>query len=185
MFNLANRITMARVLLVPLIIVLLYFPGRITCLLAVVFFIIASLTDLLDGHIARKENMVTSFGKFLDPLADKLLICSVLVMLVELNWIPAWVSIIIICRELMVTGLRAMAADEGIVIAADKYGKLKTVLQMVALVPLMLHYPWFGFDPHPLGQFVLYMALVLTVFSGFNYLNGFYRNWLGKDAAAG
>lgn len=91
MFNLANRITMARVLLVPLIIVLLYFPGRITCLLAVVFFIIASLTDLLDGHIARKENMVTSFGKFLDPLADKLLICSILVMLVELNWIPAWV----------------------------------------------------------------------------------------------
>lgn len=185
MFNLANRITLARVLLVPFIIVLLYFPGRITCLLAVLCFCVASLTDLLDGHIARKENMVTSFGKFLDPLADKLLICSVLVMLVELGWVPAWVSIVIICRELIVTGLRAMAADEGIVIAADRYGKIKTVLQMFALIPLMLHYPWWGLDPQPLGQFMLYTALVLTVFSGFNYLNGFYRNWLQKDAAAG
>lgn len=185
MFNLANRITLARVVMIPLIIVLLYFPGRTTCLIAVLLFCVASLTDLLDGHIARKENMVTSFGKFLDPLADKLLICSVLIMLVDLNWIAAWIGIVIICRELVVTGLRAMAADEGIVIAADKYGKLKTVVQILALIPLMLHFPWFGFDPLPLGQFMLYIALALTVFSGFNYLNGFYRSWLRKTPSAG
>lgn len=181
MLNLANRITLARILMVPVIIVFLYFPGKITCLIATILFCIASLTDLVDGHIARKENMVTSFGKFLDPLADKLLICSILVMLADLNWIEAWVAIIIICRELMVTGLRAMAADEGIVIAADKYGKLKTVMQIIALIPLMLHYPWFGFDPVPWGYGALYIALALTVFSGFNYLYGFYRSWLQSD----
>lgn len=182
-FNLANRITLVRVFIVPFIVLLLAYEGRFACLVAVGAFIIASLTDLLDGHIARKENMVTSFGKFLDPLADKLLICSVLVMLVELGWVAAWIAIVIICRELIVTGLRAMAADEGIVIAADRYGKMKTITQMMALVPLMLHYPWFGLDPAPIGQFVLYIALGLTVFSGVNYLYTFYGNWLRNETA--
>ena len=113
MFNLANQLTLARIFFVVPIILLLYFPGKITCFLAAVLFGIASLTDFLDGHIARKGNMVTSFGKFLDPLADKLLICSILIMFVELGWVPAWVTIIIIGRELAVTGLRAMALDEG------------------------------------------------------------------------
>ena len=130
MFNLANQLTLARIFFVVPIVLLLYFPGRLTCFLATLLFGIASLTDYLDGHIARKSNMVTSFGKFLDPLADKLLICSILIMFVELRWIPGWVTIIIIVRELAVTGLRAMAADEGVVIAADKYGKIKTVMQI-------------------------------------------------------
>jgi CDP-diacylglycerol--glycerol-3-phosphate 3-phosphatidyltransferase len=182
MLTLANKITLFRIVIVPLIVVFLYFPGRITCMLAMLGFILAALSDMVDGHIARRSNTVTSFGKFLDPLADKLLISSVLVMLSALGWVPAWVVIVIICRELMVTGLRAIAADEGVVIAADKFGKMKTVLQMLALTPLLLHYPWFGFDPNPAGQFLLYMALILTVFSGGNYLYAFYKNWRTADA---
>lgn len=182
MFNLANRITLARIFIVPAIVVLLMYPGRVTCLVAVLLFALASITDVIDGHIARRSNMVTSFGKFLDPLADKILIGSVLIMLVELGWIAGWIAIVIIARELIVTGLRAVAADEGLVIAADKFGKMKTVMQMFALVPLVLHFPWFGLDPNPAGQFMLYIALFLTVFSGFNYLYTFYGNWLKEGA---
>ena len=112
MFNLANQLTLARIFFVVPIILLLYFPGKITCFLAAVLFGIASLTDFLDGHIARKGNMVTSFGKFLDPLADKLLICSILIMFVELGWVPAWVTVVIIGRELAVTGLRAIRQSQ-------------------------------------------------------------------------
>jgi CDP-diacylglycerol--glycerol-3-phosphate 3-phosphatidyltransferase len=184
MLNLANRITLIRILTVPILVVLLYFPSRLTCLLAMVVFILASLTDMVDGFIARRYNLVSSFGKFLDPLADKLLIGSVLIMLVELNWVYAWVAIIIVCRELMVTGLRAVAADKGLVMAADRYGKMKTILQIVALCPLILHYPWFGVDPVLPGQIVLYIALIMTVFSGGNYLYNFYRNWLDEERPA-
>lgn len=181
LLNLPNKITLSRILAAPVIVVLLYFEGRMTCLLACVCFILASVTDLLDGHIARRSNMITSFGKFLDPLADKVLISSVLIMLVALDRADAWVAIVIICRELVITGLRAIAADEGVVIAADKYGKWKTVLQMFALVPLILHYRWLGFSPHLLGQFLLYIATALTVFSGVNYLYTFHRHWLGQQ----
>lgn len=184
LLNLPNKITLSRVLAVPIIVVLLYFEGKTTCLLATVIFIIASVSDLLDGHIARRSNMVTSFGKFLDPLADKVLISSVLVMLVALDRTAAWIAIVIICRELVITGLRAIAADEGVVIAADKYGKWKTVLQMAALIPLILHYRWFGLNPQPLGQFLLYMATALTVFSGAKYLYGFHRYWLGQQTSS-
>lgn len=178
MFNLANKITLSRILIVPFIVVLLYFPGKITCLVAFFLFFVASASDMLDGFVARREGIVTSFGKFLDPLADKLLISSVLVMLTYLGWVPAWITIVIICRELIVTGLRAMAADEGIVIAADKYGKMKTILQMFACAPLIIHEPLFGISMQPIGEILLYIALVLTVFSGGNYLFGFYHNWL-------
>lgn len=183
--NLPNKITLSRVLMVPIIVVLLYFENKYTCLFACAGFILASATDIVDGHIARRSNMVTSFGKFLDPLADKVLISSVLVMLVALNRVAAWVAIVIICRELIITGLRAIAADEGVVIAADTFGKWKTILQMVALVPLILHYPWFGINPVPLGQFLLYIAVALTVFSGVNYLYTFHRHWLGQQQSSG
>jgi CDP-diacylglycerol--glycerol-3-phosphate 3-phosphatidyltransferase len=187
MFNLPNKITLFRIVLVPLIVVLLYFEGRTTCMLAMLSFAVAAVTDLLDGHIARRSGLVTSFGKFLDPLADKVLVSSVLIMMVELEWIAAWIAIVIICRDIMITGLRAIAADEGVVIAADTFGKMKTVLQMVALLPLLLHYPFAGFDPVPVGRFLLYIALILTIFSGANYLYRFYRLWTVqqslKDAA--
>ena len=177
MFNLANRLTLARIFFVFPIVLLLYFPGKVTCLLAAMLFGIASVTDFLDGHIARRSNMVTSFGKFLDPLADKLLICSILIMFVELRWVPAWVTILIIVRELAVTGLRAMAMDEGVVIAADKYGKIKTVMQIVAIIPLLIHYPFFDIDVYLVGKILLYIALVLTIFSGLNYFYRFYGIW--------
>ncbi len=181
MINLANQITLTRIFFVLPILVLLSFPGRLTCWLAALLFIVASATDYLDGHIARRDNMVSSLGKFLDPLADKLLICTTLIMFTGLEWVPAWVTIIIVVRELAVTGLRAMAVDEGIVLAADKYGKIKTLLQSVAIVPLIVHYPLWGFDPQPLGKFLLYIALVLTVFSGANYFHVFYKYWRDKE----
>ena len=122
MLNLANKITLARILMTPIVVFLLSIEGPVTCILATVAFALASLTDWADGYVARRDNLVTSMGKFLDPLADKVLICSVLLMFVDLKWVPAWVAIIMICRELVVTGLRAMAIDEGIVLAADKFG---------------------------------------------------------------
>lgn len=175
--NLPNALTVFRVLAVPFIIALLYFPGPTTCALATLLFLVAILTDLADGFLARKFNQVTNFGKFLDPLADKILIASVLVMLVELNWVSAWVAIIIIVRELLVTGLRAIAADKGHVIAADKYGKMKTIMQSVALVPLIYHFPFFGIDVAWIGSALLFVAVLLTVYSGWNYLYGFYKVW--------
>ena len=181
LLNLPNKITLSRILMVPVIIVLLYFENKYTCLLACIGFILASLSDLVDGHIARRTNMITSFGKFLDPLADKVLISSVLVMLTSLGRVAAWITIVIICRELIITGLRAIAADEGVVIAADTFGKWKTILQMLALIPLILHYPWFGASPVSFGYFLLYIATALTIFSDINYLYTFHMHWLGQQ----
>lgn len=189
--NIADKITLSRVAVVPVLIVLLYMPGRLTCLAAMLLFILACLTDMIDGIVARKYNLVSSFGKFLDPLADKILISSVLIMLVHLrddsggSWAPAWVVVLIIGRELLVTGLRAMAVEQGTVIAADRYGKLKTILQIVALCPIILHYPWFGLDSAALGQILLYLALAMTVFSGGNYLYNFFKASVAanRDAA--
>lgn len=178
MFNLANKLTLLRILAVPVIVLLLYFPNQVSCFVAAAVFVLASLTDMVDGIVARRQNMVTNFGKFLDPLADKLLIGSVLVMLAELHWVPAWIVVVIICRELTVTGLRAAAMEQGMVLAADRFGKLKTILQTLALIPLILHFPLFGLDPTGPGVILLYLALFMTVFSGANYLYNFYKNWL-------
>lgn len=176
-FTLPNQLTMSRIFMAPVLILLLSFPGTWTCFLAAMLFILACLTDLADGYLARRENQITSLGKFLDPLADKVLVSSVLIMLVELDWIAGWMAIIIICRDIMVTGLRAIAADEGIVISADRFGKIKTVVQMLALVPLILHENWFFLPMAKIGIFLLYIAVVLTVVSGYNYFMNFYRNW--------
>jgi CDP-diacylglycerol--glycerol-3-phosphate 3-phosphatidyltransferase len=179
--NLANQITLTRIFFVVPVIVLLHFPNQFTCWIAAILFAVASVTDFLDGHIARRDNLVSSLGKFLDPLADKLLICSTLIMFTGLGWVPAWVTLVIVVREIAVTGLRAMAVDEGIVLAADKYGKLKTTIQSLAIVPLTVHYPFWGLDPQPVGKFLLYIALILTVFSGVNYFYAFYKQWGAKQ----
>ncbi len=181
MFNLANKLTILRILIVPLIIVLLYFEGPVVCVFATLAFMAASFTDWADGYIARRYNLITSFGKFLDPLADKVLVCSILIMFVELNWVPGWLTILIICRELVVTGLRAIAIDEGIVLAADNYGKAKTVLQIFALGGLILHYPTLGFDPQPISMFLLYISVILAVFSGINYVHVFIKQVQKKE----
>ena len=175
MLNLPNCLTLTRICAVPLVVIFLYNEGPLACFAAALLFTLASITDLLDGHIARRDNLVTSFGKFLDPLADKVLICSVLIMLTYLKWVPAWITIVVVCRELLVTGLRSMAADAGVVIAADKFGKWKSTLQVIAIIPLIIHYPVMGIDVHSFGLFLLYIALALTVVSGVSYVYSYYH----------
>ncbi len=165
----------------PLILWLIAIGSKLSCFLAAVLFSIAALTDLFDGYIARKAGQVTSFGKFLDPLADKVLVCSVLIMLVETGQVAAWIAIVIICRDIMVTGLRAIASDEGVVIAADTFGKIKTVLQLVALIPLTIRFPILGISMQGIGMFVLYIALVLTIYSGWNYFNNFFKAMRARE----
>ncbi|MGI5817072.1 MAG: CDP-diacylglycerol--glycerol-3-phosphate 3-phosphatidyltransferase [Armatimonadota bacterium] len=177
--NVPNILTLTRIAATPAVVVLLYlvllydmtWASQVACTV----FALACITDLVDGHIARSYNTITNMGKFLDPLADKLLIGSSLIMLVGMGWAPAWVAIIIVAREMAVTGMRAMAADEGVVISADRFGKLKTLTQSFAIGILIWHVPFFGLDLNPLGMVLLYVALALTVFSGANYFRNFYR----------
>ena len=165
--NLPNKLTVFRVILIQFFVVLLLFD--ITAYdewIALAIFIIASLTDFLDGHIARKYNLVTNFGKFMDPLADKLLVCSALICLVELSRIPAWIVILIIAREFIISGFRLIASDNGVVIAASYWGKFKTTFQIV-MICLMIA------DLEPLylvTQVVMWVALLLTVVSLVDYL---------------
>ena len=168
--NLPNKLTIFRVILIPFFVFFVltpYFPeyGKY---IAVAIFIIASLTDLLDGKIARKYNLVTNFGKFMDPLADKLLVCSALICLVSNGKLPAWIVIIIISREFIISGFRLIASDNGVVIAAGYWGKFKTTFQMLMVIVLILDIqtPFF----HVLGVVLTYVALILTVISLFDYL---------------
>ena len=179
--NLPNKLTMFRMfLIVPFVALLLggeagWFGNNVLIpdLTALVIFIVASLTDLADGKIARKYNLVTNFGKFMDPLADKLLVCSALIALVELERIPAWVVILIIAREFIISGFRLVAADNGIVIAASYWGKFKTTFQMVMVCLMLVNIPgtevWMPWL-NPLTQIVMWIALVLTVVSLIDYL---------------
>src|SRR5690625_910537 len=132
-------------------------------------FILASATDWVDGYYARKYNLVTNLGKFLDPLADKLLVSAALILLVEMGLAPAWIVIIIISREFAVTGLRLVAAGEGIVLAASNMGKLKTVTQMLAIILLLLHNFPFSYLAFPFATIVLYIAMIVTAISGYDY----------------
>ncbi|WP_290771469.1 CDP-diacylglycerol--glycerol-3-phosphate 3-phosphatidyltransferase [Anaerofustis sp.] len=167
--NLANKITLFRVFMIPIyviIMVLTQIPNNY--IIAGIIFIIASISDFVDGQIARRCNMVTDFGKFVDPLADKLLVMSAMICFVEINFIPSWVVIVILAREFIVTGLRVLAASAGIVIAADKIGKLKTTTQMVALV--LMHFCALTPMIYNISLVLMYIALVLTIVSGANYL---------------
>ena len=163
--NLANKITLMRLFLIPVFVIIFMISGRDMNLAAIVF-VIASLTDALDGHIARSRNMITNFGKFTYPLLDKVLTMAAFLVLVEDNTIPAWPVIIIISRELIITGFRTLAADSGITIAASMWGKAKTTSQMIALVMLLLNVEVIN----KLGIYVFYLALILTVISGLDYL---------------
>ncbi len=165
--NLPNKLTMFRVILIPCFIVFLLVPiTPYDKWIALAIFIIASLTDLLDGKIARKYNLVTNFGKFMDPLADKLLVCSALICLIELNKIPSWMVIIIIAREFIISGFRLVAADNGVVIAASYWGKFKTTFQMVAVCLLIADIEVLKL----VTQTVLWIAVILTVVSLIDYL---------------
>jgi CDP-diacylglycerol--glycerol-3-phosphate 3-phosphatidyltransferase len=167
--NLPNHLSILRLMLIPLVVICLYFSGRTGSFLAALFFGLAALTDLLDGFYARRYRVVTTLGKFLDPLADKLLVSATMIMLVTLNRIPAWVVMVIIARELAVTGLRSIAAVEGQVIEASALGKYKFIFQSVTLICLCLHYEYLQINFHVVGMVFLWVALVLTLWSGWTY----------------
>ena len=165
--NLPNKLTMFRVVLIPVFIVVLM-SGLIaepaSRYIAVVIFCVASFTDYLDGHIARKYNLVTNFGKFMDPLADKLLVSAAMICMIELGMLPAWVVIIIISREFIITGFRLIAAEGGLVIAASWWGKIKTVTQMAMIIFMLL-----GVNK-VIGTILVVLATIFTVVSGVDYI---------------
>ena len=168
--NLPNKLTIIRVCLIPFFVAALLFDhgnNYTMRIVANVLFIVASLTDLFDGKIARKYNLVTNFGKFMDPLADKLLVCSALICLIELGQLPAWVVIIIISREFIISGFRLVAADNDIVIAASYWGKFKTVSQMFMLILLIAD---LGGVFNMIAQVLIWVSLVLTIVSLIDYI---------------
>jgi CDP-diacylglycerol--glycerol-3-phosphate 3-phosphatidyltransferase len=167
--NLPNTLSTMRLVLIPAVVICLYFPGRLGSFLAALFFGLAAITDLLDGFYARRYKVVTPLGKFLDPLADKLLVSATMIMLVALGRIPAWIVILIVGREMAVTGLRGIAVVEGKVIEASSLGKYKTIFQSVALICLSLHYRYLKVDFHAVGMIFLWGALILTMWSGWVY----------------
>lgn len=170
--NLPNKLTTLRVIMIPFFVFFLLWQNgenRTFRMIALALFIIARLTDLLDGKIARKYNLVTNFGKFMDPLADKLLVCSALICLIELNALPAWMVIVIISREFIISGFRLIASDNGVVIAASYWGKFKTTFQMVSVVLLILDIPALAF----VTTICVWIALLLTIVSLVDYI---YKN---------
>ncbi len=166
--NLPNKLTILRVILIPVFIIFLtkeyyYISG--------ILFVVASITDALDGYLARKYHLITDFGKIIDPLADKLLITSALICLVQLGSIAGWLAIVILARELVVTSLRSIAATKGIIIVAERSGKIKTVLQMLALsVILLRNWPFSIFTDLPIGDYLLWLAVGMTLYSGIEYI---------------
>ncbi|HBX44096.1 MAG TPA: CDP-diacylglycerol--glycerol-3-phosphate 3-phosphatidyltransferase [Deltaproteobacteria bacterium] len=179
-FNPPNLLTLFRILTVPVVVLLLYTPeGRdisfSRSLAAMILFTVSSFTDLFDGYIARRYQMVTSLGKLLDPLADKLLVCAAIVMLIPSGRVPAWMVVIIVGREIGVTALRGVASTEGLVIAASSLGKAKTVLLSIGVGALILNYPILGIDVHLLGMLFLVAGLILTAWSGMDYFFRFVK----------
>jgi len=173
--NWANALTISRIIAVPVIVILLIIDGVIPSVIAAALFIAATITDYLDGYIARKYHMESDLGKLLDPLADKLLIASVLIMLIPLGRVPAWIAVIIIGREIAVTGLRSIASEKHIIISANWLGKYKTAFQCTALIPLLIHYPILGLQFQLGGEFFLWIALFFTLWSGFDYIYSYIR----------
>lgn len=178
--NLSNSLTVLRIVSIPFILILMQSDKPQSSLWAALGFSAAFVTDWLDGFVARKRNQVTRFGKMLDPLADKLLIGSSLIMLIGLDRVPAWIVVLIIGREIAVTWLRAALAGKGILLAASRWGKYKTFFQAVSLIPLIIHYSYLGVDFHRLGMVILGVALILTVWSGILYFLQYYPVLQGK-----
>lgn len=183
--NAPNILTLMRIAAIPLMAYLLLTEERESSFWAAALFSAASFTDWLDGFLARKMGIVTVFGKFLDPIADKLLVMAALIMIIPLGRVPAWMVLVILGREIMITGLRSIASSEGIVIEASDLGKFKTIFQIVAIIALLLHYDyhWFFSSGHPLllanmhnvGMLYLWIAFFITVWSGADYLFRFIK----------
>ena len=172
--NLPNKLTLLRVVLIPVFVVLLLLEGGQNDTLriaALIVFCFASFTDFLDGQIARRNNLVTNFGKFMDPLADKLLVCSALICMIELGQLPSWYVITVIAREFIISGFRLVAADNGIVIAASWWGKFKTTFQMLTVILLILNIPAL----HTVTLIIAGVAFVLTLVSLLDYIAKNYK----------
>lgn len=179
-WNVPNILTLVRIALIPVMAVLLLSSSKDAGFWAAAVFAIASVTDWLDGYLARKMEIVTVFGKFLDPIADKLMVMAALIMVLPFGRIPAWMVLVILGREIIITGLRGIASTEGIVIPASDLGKFKTIFQIVAILGILLHfdYHWFFGIDHPylyvnmhnVGMFYLWIATIITIWSGVDYL---------------
>lgn len=172
-FNLPNTLTLVRIVMIPVFLFFLLTKINNGVYIAVAIFIIAASTDGLDGYFARKNNQITKLGKLIDPLADKLLITAALIALVEMNKLSTWIAMVIIGREFAVTGLRTIAASEGVVISASKLGKLKTITQIIAITSVLLNNYPFNLVNFPFGSYALGIAVFFTIASGIDY---FYRN---------
>ena len=174
-FNLPNIITLMRISVVPFLFILLTEPGEFWSLILAILFALASITDMLDGYLARKYNMITTMGKFLDPLADKLIVNTAMILMIPIHRIPVWIVAITIIRDLIVDGIRSIASSEGLYIHASPLGKQKTIAQLFAVTALMIHFPLFGIDSQFVGKVILYIAFLLTLYSGADYFIRFYR----------
>jgi len=175
MLNLANWLSLSRIAAIPVLVLLLLFESGTTAILAAILYLGATFTDLLDGFLARRQKLVTNLGRFLDPMADKLLNSAALIMLIPLGRVAAWMVLLIVGRDIAVTGLRAMASTEGIIIDASLLGKRKTLTQNIAICLLLAHYPIWFFDLHIYGTILLWMALLITYWSGVAYFIKFYK----------
>jgi CDP-diacylglycerol---glycerol-3-phosphate 3-phosphatidyltransferase len=167
--NLPNKITLIRIFLLPLIVVFLITPSWLSSFLAVLIFAVAIFTDWLDGHLARRTDQVTTLGKLLDPIADKLLVISALIPLVALGRVPAWMAVILVGREIAITGLRSIKASKGIIIPASQLGKSKMTLQVTAIILLILNYKILFINFHFVGMLVLWIAMIVSIISGADY----------------
>src|ERR1035437_9194244 len=184
-WNIPNILSLFRISLIPVIAFLLFSPSRESGFWACAVFAVASITDWLDGYLARRMGIVTVFGKFLDPIADKLIVMAALIMILPFGRVPAWMVLVILGREIIITGLRGIASSEGIVIQASDLGKFKTIFQLVAIIGLLLHYDYnwlFGIqhqlvqvNMHNVGMFFLWIATLLTVWSGVDYMARFVK----------
>ncbi|MFH2008308.1 MAG: CDP-diacylglycerol--glycerol-3-phosphate 3-phosphatidyltransferase [bacterium] len=177
--NLPNLISLARIASIPFVLALIDDSDPLRSLWACLLFLVASVSDALDGFLARSRNMITVVGKFLDPLADKLLVMAVLVYMVRIGRVPDWIAVLLIGREIAITGLRGIAISEGLVIAASPFGKNKTVFQLIGISFLILHFPYpllftkLVIDFHSVGLTVIYVSLVFSLFSALQYFQFF------------
>ena len=186
-WNIPNILSLSRIAVVPVLVALLGLGGHreLISKISAVIFLIAVLTDLVDGYLARRFQLVTNLGRFLDPLADKLINAGVMVMLIPLGRIQAWVVFFILAREMAITGLRSIAASEGVVISASSWGKQKTLTQNIALFCLIWHFSFLGLDLQAIGNVLIYFALAATYWSGYNYLKEFYSVFQEKTSEKG
>ncbi len=174
--NIANQLTIVRVVAIPIYLLVLYINKDWSNVAATIIFIFAGISDFLDGYIARKYNMVTDLGKILDPIADKILVAAALIALIDLDRLYWWIAVIMLARDFSMEALRNLAASKGVIIAAGIWGKLKTGFQMVAIGMLSFKNVWLGINWFLLGEILMYIALVLSIYSAFIYYRDYFKN---------